>query len=114
MIDWVSVARPVLAGRDALGDAAREGLDAVASDPDVDAGPSARFGATLLSADSTGDVVAGLDATASETSDAVGETVTGVGLPSWLGPAVFAAIATVVVAALSYALGQLFSFNVDL
>lgn len=113
MVNLVDAARPILAARDAIGDAGDTAADAIASDADVDAGPSARLGGTILGADDFGEVSAGLDQTASSVPGAAGDAVTDAvdAVPDWAGPAVFAAIAAVIVAAFSYALGQLFTFE---
>jgi len=104
MINLVEILRPISAAREPLGDSADSAAESIAFDPDVDASPSARLGGLLLGGDSPSDVTNTAETIADDTADMV---------PDWIGWAVPLALATVVVVAVSYALGQLFSFEVS-
>jgi hypothetical protein len=94
-----------MAARDPLGESADEAADAIASDSDVDASPSARLGGLLLGGDELGDVSDTAGTIADDATDAV---------PEWLEWAVPLALATIVFSVVAYAVGQLFSFEVSL
>jgi hypothetical protein len=104
MVNLIDAFRPINAARDALGESSRQGLDEIASDPSINVGADARLGATLLSADSPGDVVAGGRQTLLEAAEGAE------GLARYLPYAA----GVIVVSVVAYAIGQLFTFSVDL
>jgi len=104
MVNLVDALRPINAARDELGESATDGLDAIASDPSIDAGTGARFGATLLSADSPDDVLAGGRQTLAEAAEGAE------GIARFIPYILAAAVVSIV----AYAVGQLFNINISL
>jgi hypothetical protein len=105
MANLVEIARPIWAARGAIGESGDDAADAIASDPDVDASPSARLGGLLLGGDEPSDVSDTAGTIVDDATDAV---------PDWLEWAVPLALATIVFSVVAYAVGQLFSFEVSL
>jgi len=103
MVNLVDAFRPIAAARDALGESSSDGLDEIATDPEIDAGTSARFGATILYADSPSDLVAGGRQTLAEAAEDAE------GIARYI-PYVLAAV---VVSVIAYAVGQLLTFEVS-
>jgi len=103
MVNLVDAFRPINAARDALGESSSDGLEEIATDPEIDAGTSARFGATFLFADSPSDVIEGGRQTLAEAAEGAE------GIAQYL-PYVLAAV---VVSVVAYAIGQLLTFELS-